>query len=155
MPLTNYSENVERMQKGLGKAFSVSPMMLNLPGRSIALKLDTNYYFAIVPDFFEALGKYSALLPRNVATSLVKTGNIVLGPSEKYIVKVHFRWETKRVDMTGCFVEADFIDRALRLYGGLSSSLEISEAKIAASSKEDIAKLFEGKTPLQGLAFSG
>ena len=155
MPLIDYAENVERLQKGLGKAYAVSPMIFNLPGRSLALKLDTNYYFAIVPDFFEALGQFGAMLPRSVANTLVKTGNVVLGPQDKYLVKVHFRWETKRVDLTGCFVEADFIDRALRLYGGLSSSLELSGAQIMKDSHKDVGQLFEGKTALQGLAFEG
>lgn len=52
------------------------------------------------------------------------------------------------------FVEADFIDWDLRLYAGLSHSLEISEWRIVGDCRARLELLFENKTPLRPLVFA-
>ncbi len=46
MPLTDYTEIVEKLQKALGRGFAEEPWILNVPGKSIACKSTS---FIILP----------------------------------------------------------------------------------------------------------
>lgn len=156
MPLIDYTERIERLQRGLGRAFEAEPWILNLPGKSVACKLDQYYYLAVMPAFAEKLARYSGLLPESVVETLVRTGNLITRPPERDpVVTLGVTWGGKVYEITAAFVEADFIDRAIKVYGDMESGLNVSDLKIAAASKPSVDELFEGKTAPQGLAFTG
>ncbi|MGE4293221.1 MAG: hypothetical protein AB7E32_13555, partial [Desulfovibrio sp.] len=74
MPLPDYHERAERMQRGLARAFSADPTLLNLPGRSLACKVYTLYYLAVQPLFEEALERWAGLMPGSAPDVLLRTG---------------------------------------------------------------------------------
>lgn len=156
MPLIDYTERIERLQRGLGRAFEAEPWALNLPGKSIACKLDQYYYLAVMPAFVEKLARYSGLFPESVVETLVRTGNLITRPPKRDpVVTLGVTWSGKVYEISAAFVEADFIDRAIMVHGGMESGLNVSELKIAAGSRQAVEELFEGKTAPQGLAFAG
>ena len=154
MPLKDYSEIIERLQQVLGKGFANEPWLLNLPGKSSACKIDQYYYLAVMPGFLETLGRLGGMFPDQVREALVKTGNLITkGPDRDPLVPLTVSWGGRGVTVKGAFVDADFIDRAVKTYGGLSSVLSVSDLKISETDKERVEELFEGKTPPQSLAY--
>lgn len=155
MPLVDYAEAVERLQRGLGRAFSEEPWALNIPGKSVACKLDPLYYLAVMPAFVEKLSRFSGMRPENVVETLVKTGNFITRPPERDpVLSVGVTWSGKVYEIKAAFVEVDFIDRAVRMHGGMDTGLNVSDLKIAASSRSAVEEFFEDKTPPQGLAYA-
>lgn len=155
MPLRDYQETVARMQKGLAQAYLDDPSVLNIPGKSVACKVDPGYYVALQPLFDEALGRWAAMLPQNVREVLVRTGNMITrAPEREGVLKVGLTWGGKAHVMTVSFIEADFIDRALRTYAGFTSGLEVSELNIQGSCQPMLDDFFEGKQALQKLVFA-
>lgn len=154
MPLVDYQEIATKLQQGLGQAFSEEPWLLNLPGKSIACKVDQYYYVAVMPAFLDKLSEWSGVSRGRVAEALVKTGNIITrAPERNPMVRVGLCWDGQVYDLKAAFVDADFIDRALRYYGGLETVLNVSELKIASSSREKVEGLFIDKTAPQELAY--
>lgn len=154
MPLKNHSDNVERLQKALGKAFTDEPWILNMPGKSIACKIDHLYYLVVMPAFVEQLGRYGGMFPDQVLESLIKTGNMITkAPQRDPHIPLTVSWGGRSVTVKAAFVDADFIDRAVKTYGGVSSVLNVSELKISSADKEKVIAFFEDKTPPQDLAY--
>ena len=154
MALKDFTEIVERLQKGLGRAFAEEPWMLNLPGRSVACKIDQHYYLAVMPAFAERLGRLAGMFPDQVVEALVRTGNLITrAPERDPVQAMTVGWEGGAVTVRGAFVDAEFIDGALRMYGGLGASLNVSELKISSGDRERLEAFFEGKTPPQKLAY--
>ena len=60
MALADYTGCVDHLQKALGRAFAAEPWLLNLPGKSVACKIDHFYYLAVMPGFLETLGRVAA-----------------------------------------------------------------------------------------------
>lgn len=156
MPLPDYQDILTRLQMALGKAYLAEPSLLNVPGRSLACKVDPLYYLALEPAFAERLAKAAALLPATVVEALVRTGNyITRAPERCHELDVNVVLHGRTLALRGSFVDADFIDRALRLYAGLPQSLEVSELRIAGDCRARLEPLFENKTFLRPLAFAG
>jgi hypothetical protein len=154
MPLKDYSEIVERLQRALGRGFAEEPWLLNLPGKSVACKIDQYYYMAVMPGFLDTLGKLGGVFPDQVREALVKTGNLITkAPDRDPILSLTVSWGGRGVTLKSAFVDADFIDRAVKTYGGLGSILSVSDLKISEEDKDKVEAFFEGKTAPQGLAY--
>lgn len=154
MPLKDYTEIASKLQQGLGKGFAEEPWMLNMPGRSIACKIDQYYYLAVMPAFVEQLARLGAMLPDNVAETLVKTGNFITkAPDRNPLLPLTVGWGGAPVTVKAAFVDADFIDRAVKTYGGMGAVLNVSDLKISEADRERVEDFFEGKTPPQKLAY--
>ena len=152
--LKDYSEIVERLQKALGRNYVQSPWLLNVPGQSIACKVDQHYYLAVMPAFVEQMGKIGGMLPDRVAEALVKTGNFITkAPERNPVVPLTLGWAGPPITVKAAFVEAEFIDRAVKTYGAAAGSLSVSELKISVADRPKLEAFFEGKTPPQDLAY--
>ncbi|WP_031479541.1 hypothetical protein [Maridesulfovibrio frigidus] len=155
MSLQDYQTRIDRIQKGIGKAFADSPFMFNIPGKSIALKIDPYYYVAFEPSFTESLSKFSVMLKKNVRDTLVRTGNLVSDHDTRNpLIKIKLKWGDRTYSLSACFVEAEFIDQALKMYGGVVGDIGISEMQILSSERERLEKLFGERTLLQNVAFT-
>lgn len=154
MPLKDYTEIVGSLQRALGKSFADEPWILNMPGKSVACKIDQYYYLAVMPAFVEQLARFGGMLPETVTEALVKTGNFITkAPERDPNVPLTVSWGGSPVTIKAAFVDADFIDRAVKTYGGLGTILNVSELKISQSDRERVEEFFTDKTPPQNLAY--
>ena len=154
MSLQDYKDRIDRLQKGLGKAFAENPFILNIPGKSIALKVDPYYYVAFEPAFSENLSRFGVMLPKNVRDTLVRTGNLVTDHETRNpIIKIRMKWNDRSYAMTVCFVESGFIDQALKIYGGVKEEVGLSEIRILESERERLEEFFGERTLLKSVAF--
>ncbi|MFH1913945.1 MAG: hypothetical protein ABIK45_06710 [Pseudomonadota bacterium] len=154
MPLKDYAEIAERVQRALGRGFAEEPWILNMPGRSIACKIDHLHYLAVMPAFVDQLGRLAGVFPDQVTESLVRTGNFITrGPDRQPVMPLTVGWGGRPVTIRAAFVDADFIDRAVKIYGSLSTPLNLSDLRISMADKERVDAFFEDKTPPQGLAY--
>ncbi|MGE4423242.1 MAG: hypothetical protein AB7D39_13170 [Pseudodesulfovibrio sp.] len=154
MALADYTASVDHLQKALGKAYADEPWLLNMPGRSVACKIDHYYYLAVMPGFLETLGRLGGMFPDQVRETLVRTGNLITKPPERDpLLPLTVSWGGRSVTLTGAFVDADFIDRAVKTYGGFGTILNVSDLKISAADRDRIETLFQDKTPPQALAY--
>ncbi|WP_432735668.1 hypothetical protein [Maridesulfovibrio sp. FT414] len=154
MSLQDYKTRVDRLQKGLGKAFAENPFVLNIPGKSIALKVDPYYYVAFEPAFTENLSRFGVMLQKNVRDTLVRTGNLVTDQeSRNPIIKIRMKWNDRMYVMPVCFVESGFIDQALKMYGGVTGEIGLSEIRILEVERERLEKFFGERTLLKSVAF--
>jgi len=154
--LVDYAEILSRMEQALGRHFAESPSILNAPGVSAALKLDPFYYLALRPLFSELLGKWAGVAPARVEETLARTGNMVLGPGRVRYPKplAVFEEGTSTVlRLIADFVPAEYIDRAVTMYGGQSGPLPVSGLRLVASQKDALDAFFADTTPLAGLVF--
>lgn len=154
--LVDYAEILSRMEQALGRHFAESPSILNIPGVSAALKLDPFYYLALRPLFGELLGKWAGVAPSRVEETLMRTGNMVLGPGRVRYPKplAVFEEGTNTVlKLVADFVPAEYIDRAVTMYGGQSGPLSVSGLRLVANQKDALDAFFADTTPLAGLAF--
>jgi hypothetical protein len=154
MPLKDYAENVERVQRALGKGFAEEPWMLNLPGRSIACKIDHLHYLVVMPAFVEQLGRLGGMFPDQVTESLVRTGNFITkAPDRDPVIALTVSWGGRAITVNAAFVDADFIDRALKTYGNLTVPLNLSDLRISSADRERVEAFFEDKTLPQALVY--
>ncbi|NDV17871.1 hypothetical protein GO013_00370 [Pseudodesulfovibrio sp. JC047] len=154
MPLKEYTVIVERLQQTLGRGFADEPWLLNLPGKSVVCKIDPHYYLAVMPAFLETLGRLGGVFPDQVREALVKTGNLLTkAPERDPNLPLTVSWGGKSFTIQGAFVDADFIDRAVKTYGGSASILQVSDLKISRDDKSRIETFFIEKTPPQDLAY--
>jgi len=154
MPLSDYADTVERLQQALGKGFADEPWILNMPGQSIACKIDQYYYLAVMPAFVDQLARMGGMFPDKVTEALVKTGSFITkAPERDPLLSLTVSWGGRPVTLKAAFVDADFIDRAVKTYGGMGAVLNVSDLKISAADKSKIDNFFEGKTAPQKLAY--
>ncbi|CCO25167.1 hypothetical protein [Maridesulfovibrio hydrothermalis] len=154
MSLKDYKSRIDRLQKGLGKAFIENPFILNIPGKSIALKVDPYYYVAFEPAFTENLCRFGVMLPKNVRDTLVRTGNLVIDQDTRNpLIKIRMKWNDRSYAMNVCFVESEFIDQALKIYGGVTSDVGLSELRILSSERERLDTFFGERTLLKSVAY--
>ncbi|TIH13545.1 hypothetical protein D0S45_14630 [Marinifilum sp. JC120] len=154
MSLQDYKVRIDRLQEGLGKAFVENPFILNIPGKSIALKVDPYYYVAFEPAFSENLSRFGVMLPKNVRDTLVRTGNLVTDQETRNpIIKIRMKWNDRSYSMNVCFVESGFIDQALKIYGGVKEEVGLSEIRILESERERLEEFFGERTLLKSVAF--
>jgi hypothetical protein len=154
MPLKDYAEMAERVQRALGRGFADEPWILNMPGRSIACKIDHLHYLAVMPAFVDHLGRLAGMFPDQVTECLVRTGNFITrSPERQPEMALTVSWGGRPVTIRAAFVDADFIDRALRTYGNLPTPLNLSDLRISLADRGRVDAFFEDKTPPQALAY--
>jgi len=154
--LVDFSEVLGRLEEALGRHYRESPAILNVPGVSVALKVDPYYYVALRPSFGELLGKWAGVAPERAEETLVRTGNLALGPDRSRYgrpVLVFEEGDHTVRRLAADFVPAEFCDRAVMLYGGETAPLPVSGLRLDSSQRPALEAFFAGKTPLQALAF--
>ncbi|MHC1713043.1 MAG: hypothetical protein AB9872_12930 [Solidesulfovibrio sp.] len=154
--LVDYAEILSRMEQALGRHFAQSPSILNVPGVSVALKIDPFYYLALRPTFGELLGKWAGVPPARAEETLLRTGNMVLGPGRARYPQPLLVFEEGTgvtLRLAADFVPASFIDRAVTMYGGEAGPLSVSGLRLLASQKDSLAAFFQDTTPIESLAY--
>ncbi len=154
--MIDYAEALERLSKALGEQYRQSGYILGVPGTSLALKVDPFYYLAIQPGFIKYLARWAGMFPDRAALALLKTGNMLSSADHTVYttpVAVYAEGAGAANTVGASFVLADFIDKALAMHGGQTASLPVSGLKIVAAERPKLDFLFQGKSPLQALAF--
>ena len=154
--MIDYGESLERLARALGERYQHSGYILGVPGTSLALKVDPFYYLAIQPGFIKYLSRWAGMFPDRAALALLKTGNMLSDVSHTVYttpVAVYAEGSGEANTVGASFVLADFIDKALAMHGGQAATPPVSGLKIVASERPKLDFLFQGKTPLQALAF--
>lgn len=156
-PLIDYSRIINLVQKELAKRYELNNTILNVPGKSIACKVDENYYLILYPLFIEYLCKICGILPNSLTETLIKTGNLIVDPVTKdfcRLVEVRWTLDMMPIRVKAGFVVNSLIDNSLRFYGRTRKrALEVSDLKISVRSKSNIESLFVNKTPLNSRVF--
>jgi hypothetical protein len=155
--MQQWEEILRDLQSGLGRVFLEDNQILNTPGKSIACKLDPHYYLAPISFFLRRLGYMSAKPPNKVRAALISTGNLITrSRSQEHSITLAVTWPglSKPMPIQACFVLAEFIDRALRIYAHTPDPLPVGELQIISGDREKVEKFFTGKTPPHDLAFA-
>ncbi len=156
--MIDYTDLLNTMQKVLAEQYRQAPDLLNIPGRSLACRLDLFYFLAIQPGFSTFLARHCGVLPRKTTAALVHTGDIITaGPDKSHTLRLDVVWDNwgrpRRARVLASLIHASFIDRALLLYAGIQP-LTTSGLRIAAAERSRVAPLLAGKTELSSLAFA-
>lgn len=154
--LTNMSEITDKVQKVLGREFLKASRVINVPGKSLACKVDPFYYLVPIDVFLRSLAVLTGTPPARLETALVKTGNLVSGEQGATGLELDLLWQSAmsgRARFRAGFLLSDFIDRALILYGGRSEPMPISHLRIDKSCRERVRRFFVGKTMPNSIAF--
>ncbi len=158
MPLNDYSALLERLQRALALAFDQSGEFLNRPGSSSAFKIDPDFYLILIPQFAEDLSFLTGILPETVIETLVLTGNLATyGPERAYAPRldVYFsRSGSPRSERVG-FLQAGFVEGALKIYGGRRSGLPLSDVRLNAAQRPLIEKFLAGRPVPASIAYAG
>jgi hypothetical protein len=154
MPLTDYQDALTRLQKGLASGYSGSPQAINAPGKSLACKIDPDYYLALEPIFSEILSRWAVSFPQGVLDTLTHTGNLVFcKPMNTHIIPLTVNWEGQDYEVQAAFLTASFVDRALKLYAGVQDPLPVSALRIRADERAAVEAFFGDKTPPGAVAY--
>ncbi len=154
MPLKDYQDSLTRLQKGLAQAYRDSPQVLNIPGQSVACKVDPEYYLALEPIFTEILARWAVSFPEGVLETLTRTGNVVIcKPLSTHVIPLTVGWAGKTFEVQAMFLLADFVDRALKLYAGVPAPLPVADLRILSDERKAVEAFFGDLTPPQGLAY--
>lgn len=155
--LKDYSESIHRLGKGLGRAFQRSPMVLGVPGMSIAVKIDPLYYIAVMPAFINRVAEWSGMFPHSAREALMHTGNLIASGDERQtVLNLHVVWGPQPIvkHIRASFILADFVDRALRMHGNRPDPMPVADLRILAEDRELVDAFFKEKTSLDKTAFS-
>ncbi|MGE4299545.1 MAG: hypothetical protein AB7E47_16125 [Desulfovibrionaceae bacterium] len=157
--MLQYTDIADAAQQALGRRIAASPDILNIPGQSLACKIDPFYYLAPCPGFVVALARWSGVLPKKLRTALIKTGDLLTSSAGDnagaWCVPVRVVWGRGLLHrtMNACLVHASFIDRAATLYGGMAIP-PVSDMQVAAACRAGLDAFLEGRTPVASLAFA-
>lgn len=154
--MKDYPEILDRLQKGLGKAYRDSALVLGIPGVSVAVKIDPQYYLAVMPAFLSRVAEWSGMFPDTAEQALIRTGNLITGIQGSHQTQVTVVWGSPPISrrVNASFVLADFVDRALRLYGAHPSPMPVADLRIAAEDQDSVARFFDSKTCVDKTAFT-
>lgn len=154
MPLKDYQDALTRLHKGLAQAYKDSPQVLNVPGQSVACKVDPHYYLALEPVFLILMARWAVSFPEAVLETLSRTGNaIVCKPLSTHIIPLSVTWGGQDFEVQAMFLLADFVDRALMLYAGAAQPLPVADLRIRTADRAAVEAFFGASTPPQGLAY--
>lgn len=152
--MRDYADLLDRILRGLGKAFTASAETFNTPGRSLAVKIDPLYYLAVWPSFSVHVGRLAAMLPRTVEEVLVRTGNLVSHPPERRVIlPLRLTWPGGEGAVNAAFLLAVFVERGLTLYAGAPGPLPVSAVRIRGADRPAVLDFFADKTPPHSTAF--
>lgn len=159
MPISNHTETLERLQRALACAFEASGEFINRPGSSAAFKIDPDYYLAQLPQFVEDLSSITGILPESVLDTLIRTGNLVSrGPDRAHSLPltVHLsRAGHRSLAMRAGFLQAAFVDGALKLYGGRRTGLPLSDVRLSPAERPMIEAFLAGRPTPASIAYAG
>lgn len=154
MPLKDYQDALTRLQKGMAQAYRQSQSVLNVPGQSVACKVDPNYYLALEPVFTEIMARWAVTFPQNVLETLSHTGSVVVcRPMGTHIIPLTVTWGGRDYEIQAAFLLAEFVDRALKLYAGAMEPLPVSDLRIRQDERQAVEAFFAGLTPPGSVAF--
>ncbi len=154
--MLDYGDILDRIERGMGERFRQSRDILNIPGVSLACKVDMYHYLALRPGFATHAAKWAGTLPARAEEALIHTGNLVVGADRERFPEPFAVFEEGTdavLRLYADLMQAAFIDRALSLYGGEAAPLPVSRLRIHASQRPRLDAFLEGKTKLQALAF--
>jgi hypothetical protein len=155
--MIDYGEILPRLEKALGMRYRDNPDILNVPGTSVACKVDPFVYVAPRPAFATFLAKWAGVPLETASETLVRTGNLLVDASRARLdgpVAIIEDGSPRIMRMPLDFVPASFIDRAVVLYGGETGPLPVSRLRVLAAEKPRIEAFFAGKTPLLDVAYA-
>lgn len=154
MVMTDYQATLTRMQKGLADAYRQSPFVLNVPGQSVACKVDPEYYLVMEPIFTELMARWAVTFPDNVLNTLTHTGNLVVSAIMRtHIIPLSVSWDGRDFEIQAAFIPAEFFDRALKLYAAGAGPLPVSDLRIRADERTAVEAFFQDKTPPSSVAY--
>lgn len=152
--MIDYNERAERLQKTIARLYTEKPIILNVPGRSMACKVDLHYYLAVHPGFINTLAQATPMLPTNAGATLVHTGDVVTNAVHRDpVLKLRIAWleggrRLQQATVEAVLLNAAFIDRALLLYAGVQTP-PISALRIDPKEKARLDAFLHQKTLLQ------
>jgi len=155
--MIDYGEILPRLEKALGLRFRDNPDILNVPGTSLACKVDPFTYLAPHPAFTTFLAKWAGVTLETAGETLVRTGNLLADAAHRRLdgpVAILEDGSPRIMRMALDFVPASFIDRAVVLYGGEQGPLPVSRLRVLRAEKPRIEAFFAGKTPLLDVAYA-
>ncbi|MFO7595365.1 MAG: hypothetical protein R6W92_03355 [Desulfocurvibacter africanus] len=158
MPLNDYSALLERLQRALALAFDQSGEFLNRPGSSSAFKIDPDFYLAILPQFAEDLSFLTGILAETVTETLVLTGNLATYGPERICslrLDVHLSRSGSPRPLQVGFLQAGFVDGALKLYGGRRSGLPLSDVRLNAAQRPLVERFLAGRPVPASISYAG
>lgn len=154
--MKDYGDILTRLQRGIGRAYRDSGLALGVPGVSVAVKIDPYHYLAVMPAFTARLAEWAGMFPATAEETLVRSGNLVSsGADRSTVLPVSVVWggaPPRRI--TAAFVLAEFIDRALKLYGGQPLPPPVADLRIDAADHDAVAAFFKDKTCIDKTAFT-
>ncbi len=155
MPLPDYQHRIHILQRALVKVWENDSLALNFPGQSIACKIDPLYYLAFQTDFEHTLSQASGILPELIAEALIKTGLLLSNtPQREHIFSLTlFVGEAKQKSQVS-FLDAQFIDLALRQFGGVTTLPHVADIRIHEQERSYVEQIFAGRTMLADFAFT-
>jgi len=158
MTLTDYTDLVADLQRVVGEQFRQESDILNVPGVSMACRIDEHYFLALESMLLKKLGMWAAVLPSRVLEALIKTGNMLTCPPDRvHSLELRTTWEGlgRFARINACFVQADFFDRALKIYASQSRPLALGNLYVHADDRPRVEKFFKGKTPPASWLYQG
>lgn len=151
--MIDYSQVVNDLQRELAQRAAEDPRLFNVPGVSLACRIDPWYFVGPHPGLVERMASWRSLRPVKVREALVRTGDLVTAPPERKVsLTLGLTWAAQRATMEVCFLHASFVDRALALYGR-SEPPPVSPLRIAAEDRGRVEAFLAGKTMVESLAF--
>jgi hypothetical protein len=155
MAVKDYAHILDRVQRGLGRAYGSDPSLLNVPGRSAAVKIDAHYYLAAWPGALDALCRISGYPPGTLKDVLRRSGNLVTGRDSAVCTSLRVNWRRppRFQRLNSAFFLAIFIEGALKIYGGKPEPLPLSGLRLHRDDHETVMQFFTGKTPPSETAF--
>jgi len=155
MAIKDYAHTIHRVQRCVGRAYLDDPAVLNVPGRSLAVKIDAHYFLAAWPGARDALARLCGVMPSALADALRRSGNLTAAPDGGLSLVLNVGWgrppRWRRLRST--FILAVFLEGALKMYGGRFDPLPLSGLRIHGDEKEAVLRFFNGKTPPSDTAF--
>ncbi|WP_461209219.1 hypothetical protein [Desulfocurvus sp. DL9XJH121] len=154
--IKDYSEILERLGKGLGRAYADSPMVIGVPGVSVAVKVDPHYYLAVMPGFLARLAEWAGMFPDTAREALVKTGNLILDTQGEHHLPLTVIWGEPSVSrrIRAAFLPSEFVDRALKLYAGAPAPLPVADLRIHEDDREAVDCFLHDITHIDKTAFT-
>jgi len=154
--LLDYSDILSEIEKRIGTKYKTDPDILNLPGSSLACKIDPFYYLALYPIFIINLAKWCKMKPEIIKDTLIRTGNLLKSNQDEYVLSLSVKWtqEMQPIKINSIFVLADFIDSSLKIYARKREILSVSELKIMEQDKKKVEDFFTEKTSVTDVAYT-
>lgn len=152
----DYQQILTELQRRAAEKYLEDSSILNVPGLSSACKIDPLYYLVLQPSFFNSLAQWSGFRPGLIRETLVRTGNLIrLAGQDSPFVNLTVKWDDAPgpVRVKAGFVLSDFLDKGLNIYARVSSSPPVSDLVILKQERGLLDGMFQGKTPLNNLAF--